>query len=100
MLEVKNTKCEVKTTSQFRKDYKKILKQGKDKKKFLEVLIKLANLKELEPKYRNHALQNSRKYKNCNECHIEPDWLLVYQYINDNTIILLLVETGSHSDLF
>lgn len=100
MSEVKNTQYEVKTANKFKKEYKKVLKQGKDKKKFLEVLVKLANLEELEPKYQNHALQNDKKYKNCNECYIEPDWLLIYKYINDNTLILLRVETGSHSDLF
>ena len=100
MFDIHNTKYEVKTTSKFRKEFKNILKQGKDKQKFLEVLGKLANLEELDIKYQNHPLQNSKRYKNCNELHIEPDWLLVYKYINDNTLILLLVETGSHSELF
>ena len=99
MLDVHNSKCEVKTTSVFRKEYKKVLKQGKNKNKFLEVLIKLANFEELDSKYHNHKLNDNKKYKDCFECHIEPDWLLVYQYINDK-LILLLVETGSHSDLF
>lgn len=44
-------------------------------------------------------LNDSKKYKNCGECHIEPDWLLVYQYIDDE-LILLLVATGSHSKIF
>ena len=44
-------------------------------------------------------LVNNKHYKNCGECHIEPDWLLVYQYI-DNELILVLVATGSHSELF
>lgn len=44
-------------------------------------------------------LNDSKNYKNCRECHIEPDWLLVYQYV-DNQLILILVATGSHSDLF
>ena len=99
MLNLKDTKCEVKFSNSFKKTYKKMLKQGKKEEKFLEVLGKLANLEELEEKCKNHALQNSKDYKNCYECHIEPDWLLIYQYI-DNKLILLLVETGSHSDLF
>ena len=86
-------------TSKFKQQYKKIKKQGKKKEKLVIVVKKLLNKEELEPKYKNHALENSKKFKNCNECHIEPDWLLVYQYIDDK-LILLLVETGSHSDLF
>lgn len=53
----------------------------------------------LDVKYKNHNLTNDKNYKNCSECHIEPDWLLVYQYIN-NELILLLINTGSHSELF
>lgn len=55
--------------------------------------------KTLEEKYRDHQLFDDKKYKNCRECHIEPDWLLVYQYLEDQ-LILLLIQTGSHSDLF
>ena len=87
-------------SSVFKKQLKLMAKQGKDIQKLKDVVQRLANLEELEPKYRNHTSQNSKKFKNCNECHIEPDWLLVYKYINDNTLILLLVETGSHSELF
>ena len=59
---------------------------------------KLANKEELEPRYRNHRLIDDKYYKNCGECHIEPDWLLVYQY-SDEKLILLLVNTGSHSEV-
>ena len=93
------TKLEIKTTKNFKKQLKKIIKQGKDINKFTYVLEKLANKEELEPKYRNHNLINDKLYYNCKECHIEPDWLLVYQYHNED-IILLLIATGSHSDLF
>ena len=95
----KENKYSIKYTSEFKKNYKKILKQGKDISKFVYVLSKLANGLELEEKYHNHLLTNSKKYKNCGECHIEPDWLLVYQYI-ENELILVLVSTGSHSELF
>ena len=91
---------EVKYTTVFKKELKQIVKRGKDIQKLKEIIKKLANLEELDEKYKNHALQNSKKFKNCNELHIEPDWLLVYKYIDDNTLILLLVETGTHSDLF
>ena len=92
-------KYEVRFTSDFKKSYKKIIKQGKDVEKLKYVVNKLADGLELEEKYQNHILTNSKHYKNCGECHIEPDWLLVYQYRNDE-LILLLVATGSHSELF
>lgn len=53
----------------------------------------------LDIKYKDHILIDNKYYRNCRECHIEPDWLLVYKYNNDE-LILYLVETGSHSDLF
>lgn len=86
-------------SNKFKKSLKKVLKQGKDLDKLLDVVDKLANMEELEQKYRNHKLVDNKYYKNCGECHIEPDWLLVYQY-NENELILLLVATGSHSDIF
>ncbi len=93
------TKYRIKYTSDFKKNYKKIKKQGKDVEKLKVVVSKLADGLELEEKYKNHMLTDSKYYKNCGECHIEPDWLLVYQYI-DNELILVLVATGSHSELF
>ena len=92
-------KYEVQYTSQFKKDFKKILKQGKDKKKFIDVLNKIANGEKLDLKYRNHNLFDDKLYKGCKECHIEPDWLLVYRRV-ENKLILLLVSTGTHSELF
>ena len=53
----------------------------------------------LETKYKDHCLINNKLYKDCRECHIEPDWLFVYRY-NRDELILLLVATGSHSELF
>ena len=83
----------------FKKGYKKIKKQGKDMKKLHDVIESLANGSKLSLKYKDHALINSKYYKDCRECHIEPDWLLIYKY-NNNNLILFMVETGSHSDLF
>ena len=94
-----NTKYDIQITSRFKNDYKKIRKQGKSINKLISVLETLANGEELAPKYKNHKLINNKTYKDCNECHIEPDWLLVYK-IQDNELILLLFATGSHSDLF
>lgn len=99
MFDLKNTKYQVKYTSRFKKDFKKVLKQGKDEKKLLEILNFLANGLELDVKYKNHKLIDDKSYKNCSECHIEPDWLLVYKIQNDE-LILLLFATGSHSELF
>ena len=86
-------------SSNFKKQYKKVGKQGKNLKKLKVVINKLANGEILEPKYKDHGLINDKYYKNCRECHIESDWLLIYQY-EDNELNLLLVATGSHSNLF
>ena len=93
------TKYQIKFTSSFKKSLKKVLKQGKELKKIKTIIVKLANKEELEIKYKNHELNDNKKFKNCKECHVEPDWLLVYKYY-ENDLILLLVETGSHSEIF
>lgn len=92
-------KYQIRYTSEFKKNYKKIKKQGRDVQKLINVVSKLANGLELEEKYKNHLLIDSKNYKGCGECHIEPDWLLVYRYV-DNELILILIATGSHSELF
>lgn len=99
MFDLKNTKYHVEYTSRFKKEFKKVLKQGKDENKFLEVLKVIANGNELDKKYKNHKLINDKTFKNCNECHIESDWLLIYK-IQNNELVLLLFATGSHSELF
>ena len=93
-----NYKYNVVYSNKFKKSLKKILKQGKDIKKLKEVVDKLANKEELDPRYRNHHLINDKYYKDCFECHIQPDWLLVYQY-DDDDLILMLVNTGSHAEV-
>ena len=90
---------EIIISSNFKKQYKKIKKQGKDLRKLKIVINKLAKCETLESKYKDHNLINDKYYKNCRECHIEPDWLLVYQYENDK-LNLLLIATGSHSEIF
>ena len=84
-------------TNQFRKDLKLSGKQGKDLDKLWEVVEKLSNDEELPAKHKDHALTGN--YGNYRECHIQPDWLLVYQK-QDGMLILLLYRLGSHSDLF
>ena len=68
-------------------------------KQLEEVIAMLAEEKTLPPKYKDHSLRDSKEYKNVRECHIEPDWLLIYKIYKD-TLILQLMRTGSHSDLF
>lgn len=92
-------KYEIILTSAFKKELKNIKKRSKDLAKLSEVVNKLARDEELDIKYRDHALVNNLRFKNCRECHIEPDWLLVYRKDNDK-LVLFLIETGSHSDLF
>ncbi len=84
-------------TKQFKKDYKNAVKRGKNPEKLREVIRKLASGTPLEPRYRDHALTGS--LVGYRECHIEPDWLLVY-YIEKDVLVLTLYRTGTHSDLF
>ncbi len=85
------------TTTQFRKDLKRIRKRGYDLAKLNDVLQTLQKEEPLNEKYRDHALTGD--YIGFRECHIEPDWLLVYA-INKSQLILTASRTGTHSDLF
>ena len=85
----------IRRTSQFKKDVKRMGKRGKKFGEFKEVISKLATGKKLDAKYRDHLLVG--QYKGSRECHIEPDWLLIYELTE---IELVLVRTGTHSDLF
>ncbi len=92
-----NTKYQVKVTTQFKKDYKLALKRGL-KIALLETIISmLARGEALPEKNRDHALTGN--WVGYRECHILPDWLLVYR-IEDDVLVLTLTRTGSHSDLF
>jgi mRNA interferase YafQ len=82
-------------TSRFKKDYKRILKQGRDESKFEALIAKLIGEQTLEDKYKDHKL--SGQFKDCRECHIEPDWLLIYRSTDTE---IILIRTGSHSELF
>ena len=90
-------KYEVKFTNQFKKDVKLAKKQGKNLEKLYTVIEKLDNGEQLEAKYRDHDL--SGNFVGCKECHIEPDWLLIYEIIDD-VLVLVLNRTGTHSELF
>ena len=86
-------------TSQFKRDYKLAVKRGCSPAKLEEVVTLLQAEKPLPERFRDHDLTNSRNYKDMRECHIESDWLLVYNVYRD-ILILKLIRTGSHSDLF
>ncbi|MCC8049023.1 MAG: type II toxin-antitoxin system YafQ family toxin [Oscillospiraceae bacterium] len=86
-------------TAQFRRDYKLAIKRGFRPEKLEKVIELLCSEQPMPELYRDHALVNSRNYKGMRECHIEPDWLLVYKVYRD-ALILQLIRTGSHSDLF
>ena len=90
-------KYEIKYTTQFKKDLKLAKKQGKNIDKLFEIIGKISNGETLESKYKDHELTG--EYKGCRECHIEPDWLLVYELIND-VLVLMLYRINSHSELF
>lgn len=89
----------IKYTKEFKKSLKKVLKQGKKIDKLLKVVNILSKGETLDYKYKDHPLYNDKRFKDCRDCHIEPDWILIYKYL-DNELILLLVNTGSHSDVF
>jgi mRNA interferase YafQ len=85
----------IQRTSQFKKDIKRLKKRGKKFEDFKEVISKLSKGERLIAKYRDHIL--SGQYKGTRECHIEPDWLLIYELTDKE---LVLIRTGTHSDLF
>ena len=87
----------IKYQSAFKKDYKRIVKRGYDIRLLEEVISILANQEPLPEKFRDHSLLG--KYTGCRECHITPDWLLIYE-IDGDELIIYLTRTGSHSDLF
>lgn len=89
--------CSIQFTNQFKKDLKLAKKQGKDLDKLFEVINILANGEKLDTKFKDHDLSGS--YKGTRECHIEPNWLLIYE-IDNNALILMLYRLGTHSELF
>ena len=90
-------KYDIEFTGSFKKDIKRAKKQNKELDKLFKVIENIANGEKLDEKYRDHALKG--KYEGCRECHVEPDWLLIYE-ICDDVLVLMLYRVGSHSDLF
>jgi len=87
-------KYSVRISARFRKDMKLVQKRGYDQRLIFEVIELLANGMKLDEKYKDHLLTGGFR-----ECHITPDWLLVYQY-REQELLLLLSRTGTHSSLF
>ncbi len=87
----------IKYETTFKKDFKRIVRRGYNISLLENVIEMLANEKTLPQKYKDHPL--SGDYSDCRECHITPDWLLIYR-ISDTELALILTRTGTHSDLF
>lgn len=92
-------KLTIRRSSEFKRDVKRIIKRGVDLSELQKVIGILANGETLPEKYKDHALVNSRNYKDKRECHVHNDLLLVYQILDD-VLVLDLVRLGTHSDLF
>ena len=85
----------VRRTSQFKKDVERMKRRGKDLSRLKEVLGKIISGQQLEAKYRDHVLVG--QYQGTRECHIESDWLLIYELAQNEVV---LIRTGTHADLF
>jgi mRNA interferase YafQ len=86
---------EIRRTGQFKRDVRRMEKRGKDFSEFRRVIGMLAVGEPLEPRHRDHPL--SGDYSGSRDCHIEPDWVLIYERTRAE---LILIRTGTHSDLF
>ncbi|MEA2114690.1 MAG: type II toxin-antitoxin system YafQ family toxin [Thermodesulfobacteriota bacterium] len=82
-------------TTQFKKDYKRIKRQNKNPKKLENVIKLLLSGRELDSQYKDHPLIGN--WKGHRDCHVEPDWLLIYRITSDD---LYLERTGTHAELF
>ena len=90
-------KLKIIPSNQFKKDLKLAQKRGYALDRLSYVVDRLASGETLDMRYKDHALTGI--YKGCRECHITPDWLLIYQ-VKDEELLLILIRTGTHSDLF
>ena len=90
-------KYDVIKMKQFKKSLKRMLRRGKDIDNINDVISKLANGEVLPPKYKDHPLHGD--LEGFRDCHIENDWVLLY-YIEDAILVLTLVDTETHADLF
>ena len=86
---------QVRRTSQFKTDVRRMEKRGKDFTEFKAIVVKLISGQELEAEHRDHVLIG--QYNGTRECHVEPDWLLIYELTSSE---IVLIRTGTHTDLF
>ena len=91
------TKYTIKYTTQFKKDYKLAKRQNRNLDQLKSVIALLADGHQLPEKYQDHSLIGN--WKGYRECHIFPDWLLIYKQ-DENVLVLTMARTGSHSELF
>lgn len=96
-MKMSKTKYDVAASTAFRKEYKLAKKRGHDMHLLDDLIRALARGETLPAKHKDHALKG--RWTGHRECHIQPDWLLIYR-IEDDVLVLTLVHTGSHSDLF
>ncbi len=82
-------------TTQFKKDFKLNIKRGYNMQQIKSIMKLLESGKELPTKNKDHSLTGN--YLNCRGCHVQSDWLLIYQLFNND---IIFIRTGSHSDLF
>ena len=82
-------------TNQFKRDYKLSEKRGLDMSLIDEIVDDLIEEKQLHEKHRDHAIKGD--YKGCRECHIQPDWLLIYRIVGED---IIFIRSGTHADLF
>lgn len=94
---MKKYKYTIEMSSRYKKELKKMLKRGADESKILAVVDILASGDTLPPRYEDHPLHGN--FEGLRECHITPNWILVYRIDGDN-LILALTRTGTHSDIF
>ena len=87
----------IKYQTAFKKDYKRVVRRGYDVRLLEKVSELLAEQKPLPKEYHDHNLTGN--YAGCRECHITPDWLLIYE-VKETELLLYLTRTGTHSDLF
>lgn len=90
-------KYRIQLTNKYKKDYKKMAKQGADMTALSKVVRELSVGKRLAWRHKDHALKE--EYKGYRECHIKPDWLLIYR-IEEDELVLVLVDTGTHAEMF
>ena len=90
---------EISYTAKYKKDLKRVLKSGVSVSEIDTVIRTIASSSKLPDKYRDHALTDDKHFKNCRECHIRPNVLLVYRILNKN-LVLELLRIASHGDLF